>query len=116
MSDRLTDFGSPLPEVPSAASITQLTALLRHISSAMAGAGLGGTAVATLTDAQITAIASLILTIGSTLLWIATVCWSLWSDWKRRHEDHAGSVASAKASAAASIEAGQPVAVVVPPP
>jgi Flp pilus assembly protein TadB len=107
---------SQMPTAPSPMAVTQFTALARHVVSLLAGTGFGGLGVATLTDSQLTAIVSLTVLIGSTVLWLGALVWSWWSDWKKRREDHAASVASAAASAHASVKAGQPVVVVVPPP
>jgi ABC-type nickel/cobalt efflux system permease component RcnA len=103
-----------LPETPNPSTITQVASVIRTILAGLAGMGIGTGLV--VNDAQLTAISAMVLTIGSLAMWAAVGAWSLWQKYKSAKADHAGSVASAQASANATQAAGTPVAVVVPPP
>lgn len=103
-----------LPPVPSPSTVTQVAAILRTVL-----AGLSGMGIATgwiLSDVQLAAISAMLLMAGSVASWIAVGVWSLYQKYKSTRDDHAGSVASAQASAAATRTAGTPIAIVVPPP
>ena len=103
-----------LPSAPSPSTITQVAAIIRTVLAGLAGMGVGTGIV--VNDAQLTAISAMVLTIGSLVAWAGVGAWSLYQKYKSAKADHAGSVASAEASATATQAAGTPVAVVVPPP
>ena len=102
-----------LPTAPSPSTVTQLAAVLRTLLAGLAGIGVGTGLM--VNDAQLAAISAMVLTVGSFAMWAGVGAWSLYQKYKSAKADHAGSVASAQASANATQNAGMPIAVVVPP-
>jgi len=79
------------PSTPDPAVVTLVASLLRHILTALAGAGfLGGLAI---ND-------GMLMTAASSLVGIATIGWALYDKVVTQRRDHLGSVLSAKSGVA----------------
>jgi hypothetical protein len=74
------------PSSPDPQIVTLVASLIRHVLTALAGAGI---------IASVTVSDSSLMLISSAIVGAGTVAWSLWQKLQAARHDHAGSVASA---------------------
>lgn len=104
-----------IPSTPDPAMVAQIAAIARTLIAGLAGAGLLGSSIAAVTDAQISAIVTGALMLVSIVVWVGTGVWSWRQKRKSAQQVHDAAVASAVASSQATMQAGQPVAIPVQP-